>query len=53
MADKFIYIYNNDKQNYPFCRIRLLLKKNGHCIQLKFNKSQKKKTKLTDETTCQ
>ena len=24
MADKFIYIPNNDSQNYPFCRLKRL-----------------------------
>ena len=31
MCDKLIYITNNDKQNYPFCRLKLLVEKFGHC----------------------
>ena len=25
MTDKFMYIPNNDKQNYPFCRLKLVV----------------------------
>ena len=41
MADKFIYIPNDDTQNYPFCRLNLVVKTFGHSTkwttQLKFN----------------
>ena len=26
MADKFMYIPNDDTQNYPFCRLQLVIK---------------------------
>ena len=26
MDEKFMYIFNNDKQNYPFCILKLLVK---------------------------
>ena len=25
MADKFLYILNNNTQNYPFCRLKLVV----------------------------
>ena len=30
MADKLMYIPNNDKQNYPFCRLQILVEMFGH-----------------------
>ena len=30
MADKLIYIPNNDAQNYPFCRLQLVVETFGH-----------------------
>ena len=30
MDHKFMYISNNDKQNFPFCRLKLLVKKLGY-----------------------
>ena len=30
MADKLMYISNNDKQNYPLCRLKLVVEKLGH-----------------------
>ena len=30
MYDKLIYITNDEKQNYPICRSRLLVEKFGH-----------------------
>ena len=40
MANKLMYNYipNYDTQNYPFCRVQLLVEKFGH-NQLKLNKS--------------
>ena len=43
MADKFMYISNNDIQNYLFCRLQLLVETFGHSTlstnESKFNKS--------------
>ena len=33
MDDKFIFIPRDDKQNYPFCRLRLLVKRFGSISQ--------------------
>ena len=30
MADKFIYISNVDTQNYPYCRLQLVIETLGH-----------------------
>ena len=30
MNDKLMYISNDDKQNYPFCNLKLLVEKFGH-----------------------
>ena len=30
MADKLLYIPNDDKQNYPFCRLQLVVETFGH-----------------------
>ena len=30
MADKFMYIPNDETQNYPFCRLQLVVKTFGH-----------------------
>ena len=30
IADKLMYIPNNDKQNYPFCRLQLVVETIGH-----------------------
>ena len=30
MGDKFIYNFNYDKQNYPFCRLKLLVENYGY-----------------------
>ena len=30
MADKLVYILNDDTQNYPFCRSQLMCEKFGH-----------------------
>ena len=39
MNDKLICISNDDKQNYPFCTIKLLVYKSGHFLfRAKFNK---------------
>ena len=43
MADKFMYIPNDNKQNYPFCRIKLVVETFGDSTkwahQSKCNKS--------------
>ena len=43
MADKLMYIPNNDKQNYPFWELKLVVEKFGHSTlwtkQSKFNKN--------------
>ena len=45
MADKLMYIANDDTQNYPFCRLQLVVETFGHSDKLtnqsKFNKSPK------------
>ena len=30
MADKLMYIPNNDTQNYPYCRLKLVVETIGH-----------------------
>ena len=30
MADKLMYIPNDNKQNYPFCRLQLVVETFGH-----------------------
>ena len=30
MADKLLYIPNDDIQNYPFCRLQLVSETSGH-----------------------
>ena len=30
MDDEFIYIPNDDKQNYPSCRLKLIVEQFGH-----------------------
>ena len=41
MADKLIYIFNNDTKNYPFRRLKLVIETFGHSTywtnQSKFN----------------
>ena len=43
MTDKFVYIPNDDTQNYPLCRLQLVVETFGHSSKLtnqsKFNKS--------------
>ena len=34
MADKIMCIPNDDAQNYPFDRLKLLVESNGHLTQL-------------------
>ena len=34
MADKLMYIPNDDTQNYPLCRLQLVIEKFGHSSQL-------------------
>ena len=45
MADKLMYIPNDDKQNQTFCRLQLVIETFGHSTlwtnELKFNKSPK------------
>ena len=33
MADKLMYIYNDDKQNYSFCRLKLVVETTEHSTQ--------------------
>ena len=44
MADKLMYIPNDDKQNYPFCILQLVVEMLGH-IKILY----KKPNLLTDE----
>ena len=39
IADRFLYILHDDTQNYPFCRLQLVVETFGHSIKTKFNKS--------------
>ncbi len=43
MVDKLMYILIDDTQDYPFCRLQLVVEKLGYSIkwtnQSKFNKS--------------
>ena len=39
MADKIEYIPNDDIQNYPFCRLQLVVKMFGQSTNQKLNKS--------------
>ena len=32
MADRLMYIHNDDTQNHPFCRLQLMVKTFGHSI---------------------
>ena len=32
MADKFMYIINDNTQNYPFCRLHFVVKTFGHLM---------------------
>ena len=45
MADKLIYIPNDDAQNYPFCRLKLMVERFKHSTyetnQSKFNEVPK------------
>ena len=45
MADKLMYIPNDDTQIQPFCRLQLVIETFGHSTlwtnKLKFNKSPK------------
>ena len=45
MADKLMYIPNDDRQNYPFCRFKLVVETFDHSSQwtsyLKFTKVPK------------
>ena len=34
MADKLIYIPNDDTQNYPFCRLKLVIETFDHLIKI-------------------
>ncbi len=34
MDEKFMYIPNDDKQNYSFCRLQLLIETFGHSIKI-------------------
>ncbi len=40
MADKLMYIPNNNKQNYFFCRLQLVVKTFGHSTN-KIHRSDK------------
>ena len=40
-GDKLIYITNNDKQNYPFCRLKVLVEKFGHCYFVPTNQDDR------------
>ena len=54
MADKLIYIPNDDTQNYPFCTLKLAVDKFGHSTK-QTNKSYSIKVpnvvKLKNEKT--
>ena len=54
MADKFMYIHNEDTQNYFFCILKLVVEIFGHSTwwtnQSKFNKVPKV-VKPTDKKT--
>ena len=39
MADKLMYITNDDTQNYPFCRLQLVVGTFGHST-IRNNKNQ-------------
>ena len=58
MADILIYIPNYDTQNFPFCRLQLVVEKFGHLTEwtnkTKFNKSPQRIGKRYYETlgTC-
>ena len=52
MADKLMYIPNNDNQNYPFCRLQLKVKTleiNNHLTGLT-NQNSTKVTKVVRPT---
>ena len=55
MADAFMYILNDDSQNYPFCRLQLVFEMFDHKIKKKkkskLNKSPQK-FKATKERFC-
>ena len=46
MADKLVYIPNDDTQNSPFCRLQLMVKKLDTQINEPTNKIQFKALKL-------
>ena len=54
MTDEFMYIHNDDTQNYPFCRLQLGIETFGHQSKLtnqsKFNESSKKMIKRCFKT---
>ena len=50
MADKLMYIPNNDTQNYPFCRLQLVVKTFGNTIKEPTNKNSKKVPKVIKPT---
>ena len=50
MADKLMYIPNDDTQNYPFCRLQLLVKMFGHStFRTKQSKFNNKSPKLSSQ----
>ena len=53
MADKFMYVPNDDTQNYTFCRIKLLVLKclDTQLYESKFDKSSQKVVKSTNRET--
>ena len=46
MADKMLYIPNDDKQNAPFCRLQLIVQTFGHSINKPANQNSIKIPKL-------
>ena len=50
MADKLMYIPNDDTYNNPFCRLQIVVETYGHSI-LKTNKSKFIKSPKVDKPT--
>ena len=42
MADKLMYISNDDTQNYPFCKLRLVIDTFRHLLNQQTNQNSMK-----------
>ena len=52
MSDKFIYIHNDDKQNYPFFRLKLGVKMFVKCLKTQLNEPTNLNSKSKSPQNC-